>query len=769
MVLVDQMSLDWIKNSNISVKEVCYLILPLVLLLVAFPSIIQPDQGFISSKYDTLLGINTELSVANDPLALWNPNWLTGMPEYALPLSEKFYPTYIPSLLLSQDIYLINWFIIISLFLAYLFFFKMSGLVTRNPEIRMIFSTVYLFSGILLSRVDAGHLSIIYALTWIPLMYYAFFKIIWDNDTSVVNIVIFSISFALIFFTGAVYYLFYSCAILAIFFIYYLLRKMLSKRTITAVFFSAFIGTLLLSIELIPVMISSTALGRIDVINVLGDGGSLENNIASFIVGTPIDHAFSGYESIALIGILPILFLIIAFVFGRDDWTIPAFFAILFSFIWADGGRTLLSFIHLLPGVNNFRVAGRMLGAILPIILLFSLYGLDLLLTRLKNGEFFAISSQQKKNIIYGIIALFILKMLELPFQVDASVDAWISLIIIAVFIALLYFNRVTSKILIILFTGSLFIDAYFIFQNFPGIDIGIGIKSIIIVGIVSAAIIFFNRDLIQLRVTESNLLCGLLMVCICIVAMGNLSYLSVSNPNLESSPVLPIIEKIKSVNTTESQIWVLETGWPFYHEDFTYWFIKNGIHPIRAYYPNYLTTTLADTYNIGNVSYFTADYVVDDQYLENGDQNIDNVTFKVQNISIYQPDHVLPNVFVIRKNEVIPVNIEKFGSDEVTVSGQFTPGDIAVLKTSYYPGWKVNGQDAMNGGNMVAAQVTSETTALTFKFDPNDVKIGYVLTGIGIIILIILFIKRREIEQYLENMDAIKKEQVSSHKKKKR
>ena len=397
------------------------------------------------------------------------------------------------------------------------------------------------------------------------------------------------------------------------------------------------------------------------------------------------------------------------------------------------------------------------------------MYGLDLLLTRLKNGEFFAISSQQKKNVIYGISALFILKMLELPFQIDASVDAWISLIIIAVFIALLYFNRVTLKILIIFFTGSLFIDAYFIFQNFPGIYIGIGIKSIIIVGIVSAAIIFFNRNLIQPRVTESNLLCGLLMVSICIVAMGNLSYLSVSNPNLESSPALPIIEKIKSVNTAESQIWVLETGWPFYHEDFTYWFIKNGIHPIRAYYPNYLTTTLADTYNIGNVSYFTADYIVDDQYLENGDQNIDNVTFKVQNISIYQPDHVLPNVFVIRKNEVIPVNIEKFGSDEVTVSGQFTPGDIAVLKTSYYPGWKVNGQDAMNGGNMVAAQVTSETTSLSLKFDPNDVKIGYVLTGIGIIILVILIIKRSEIEQYFENMDLIKKEQVSSHKKKKR
>ena len=768
MALVDQMTFEWIKSRNISVKDVCYLILPLVLLLVVFPSIIQQDQGFISSKYDTLLTVNSELSVANDPLALWNPNWLTGIPEYALSLSEKYYPTFIPSLPFSQDIYLTNWLIIIHLFLAYLFFFKMSGLMTRNPELRMIFSTIYMFSGILLARVDAGHLTIIYALTWIPLMYYAFFKMIWDNDTSVINIIIFSVSFAIIFFTGAVYYLFYSCALLAIFFIYYLLMKKLSSRMIIAVLLSAFIGTLLLAVKLIPVVISSSALGRIDVINPLGDGGSLENNIASFIVGTPIDQVFSSYESLALIGIIPVLLLIIAFVYGREDRTIPAFFAMVFAFIWADGGQTLLSFIHLLPGVVNFRVAGRIFGALLPILLLFSLYGFNLLLTRLKNEDLFEISYQQKKNIIYGICVLLILKLLELPFQGIGSIEAWISLAIIAIFVALLYCNQATVKNLMVFFSAALVVDAILIYRHFSAINTDIFIKSVIVVVIISAVVILFNRQRIHPHTTKSNVFCGLLMVGILIMAMGNFSYLTVSHPNLDYSPAIPIIEKIKSLPTNESQIWVLETGWPFQHEDFTYWFIKSGIHPIRVYYPNYLLTTLGNAYTIGNTSYYVADYIVDNQYLENGNQNIDNVTFKVQNISIYQPDHVLPNAFVIRKNEVVPVKIEKFSSDEVRISGHFTPGDIAVLKTSYYPGWKVNGQDALNAGNMVAAQVTSETPSITFKFDPNDVKIGYVLTGIGIIILVIIIIKRREIEQYFVSMDVIKKEQGSRHKKKK-
>jgi hypothetical protein len=176
----------------------------------------------------------------------------------------------------------------------------------------MVSALFYVFSGVLLSRVFAGHVLLAFALAWIPLLYYAFFKIVWDEELTVKNIGILAISLVLIFFTGALYYLFYSCLILAVFFTYYFLKQKLSKGAIIAVFSAFTIGTLILSIKSIPIIIVSDALVRIDVINPVGDGGSLENNLASIIFGTPIDQVFGFYESIVLIGIIPVLLAILA-------------------------------------------------------------------------------------------------------------------------------------------------------------------------------------------------------------------------------------------------------------------------------------------------------------------------------------------------------------------------------------------------------------------------------------------------------------------------
>ena len=50
----------------------------------------------------------------------------------------------------------------------------------------------------------------------------------------------------------------------------------------------------------------------------------------------------------------------------------------------------------------------------------------------------------------------------------------------------------------------------------------------------------------------------------------------------------------------------------------------------------------------------------------------------------------------------------------------------------------------------MVGAQLSSDTSSVSFKFDPLDMKIGAIFTGIGIIALLVLIIKRREFETYL-------------------
>ena len=750
----DSMLPEWITKCNLSKKEMIYLILPLILLFILFPTVIQADQIFISEYHDTLLVLNSDLSEINNPVSLWNNHWITGLPEYADPHSGRYYPLFYPIFILTQDIFIVNLVLLIHLYIAYLFFLKLSGLMTNNSELRMISALFYVFSGVLLSRIYAGHILLVFAIAWIPLLYYAFFKIVWDEELTVKNIGIIAISLALIFFTGAVYYLFYSCLILAVFFVYYLLKKKLSNGVIIAVLSSFTIGALILSIKSIPVIIVSSALVRIDVINPLGDGGSLENNLASIIFGTGIDQVFGSYESNVLISIIPLLLVIIALIFGREDWTVPAFFAIVVAFIWADGGNTPLSFIHLLPGLTNFRVAGRVLGALLPILLLFAIYGFELLNTRMKSGEPLIPDPRQKRNIALGIGLLILVKVLELPFQSNVSLEAGLSIIIIAAFVGLLYFNQATMRNLLIFFTASCLIDAYIIIRNASALSQETEIKVLIILALIIAVIAFFNRERLHIPSRKTNYTCIFLIVGLGIALVGNASYQRISDPKLDESPALAIIEKIKEFPSTSPQIWVYENGWPIKHMDFTYWMLKNHIHPMRVYYPYFLKTTPPIALKIGNTDYYTADYIIDNAYLENGNQNLPEVTFKVNNISVYKPDNVLSNAFVVRNDQIIPAKIEKFTPDEVILSGPFLQGDVAVLKTAFYPGWKINSRDASNVGNMVGTQLSSETSSITFKFDPLDVKIGAILSGIGIIVIFVLIIKRRKFETYLKGIN---------------
>ena len=111
------------------------------------------------------------------------------------------------------------------------------------------------------------------------------------------------------------------------------------------------------------------------------------------------------------------------------------------------------------------------------------------------------------------------------------------------------------------------------------------------------------------------------------------------------------------------------------------------------------MKTSVAPLFNIGNTTYFTSDYIVDNKYLENGQQNLPEYTYQINNISIYKPANVLPSVYVIRGDHLIPAKIEKFTPDEIVVTGQFSNGDIVGLKTAFYPGWKANGVDMKSIG----------------------------------------------------------------------
>ena len=618
----------------------------------------------------------------------------------------------------------------------------------------MLFSMGYMFSGVLLSRILAGHILFVYAMAWIPLLYFIFLKITLNSEISSFNIIAFALCETLIFFAGGTYYFFFCNTIIFIFFLYYLIRQKITLSKIIALSVSCVLFFLLSSIKLIPNISVVQYIQRVDVINPLGDGGTLENNLASFIFGTPIDTVFGSYETMALIGVIPVLFAIIAMIWGDRDITVPSFFAIIFTFIWADGGRILLSGIHLLPLVNSFRNAGRIFGAIMPIVLLLSLYGIFIVQNRLREGELFLVSEDQKKMILYGVGIIAFIKILELPWVTLPSLEGVLAGVLVFGFILMVYLNRASVFNLQWFFALALTIDLLIIVKNFSVMNIEVLFKGLIITIILTAVIVVFNRSELKKNRIKSHFFVVLLIFGIFLSIIGNISTLNPSIPPLDQSPALKIIEKIRESPAQNPQIWVYENGWPYQHMDFTYWFVKNNIHPIRAYFSYYPKNTPPLVYEISNTRYFTADYIIDTAYLENGNQNIPEVTFKVNNLSVYKPDNVLPNAFVVRNEQLIPAKIEKFTPDEVILSGPFLQGDIAVLKTAFYPGWKINNRDASNVGNMIGVRLSSDTSSVTFKFDPLDVKIGAILTGMGIILLLVIIIKRREFETYLKGIN---------------
>jgi hypothetical protein len=738
-------------------KTLVYLLIPIFLLLLVFPLAIQPGQVTISEYHDTISCMLPNTFLMQNPFALWNNMWLTGYPEISSVDTDRFYPFTFPITVFTQDIFVINLLILIHLYIAFLAFNKLGSLLVKDQDWLFLFSLGYMFFGGIMARTYIGHYFQIYALAWTPLIFYFALKIMVFKEETAHNIIGLALCESLVFMAGATsYYVFYINAILLVFFLYYLSQEELQKSTVIALVVSALLFLLISSAKLLPNIAGIPYTDRIDFIDPLGDGGSLFNNFGSLIFGIPIDSVFGWYESAVLIGIIPVLFAIIAIIWGRRDIVVPSFYAIVFSLIWADGGRILLSFIHLLPILNNFRCAGRILGVIAPIILLLALYGLFIVKQRLQDGESFTLDPRQKRNVKFGVAILAIIAVLELPWFFIPSLEAALAAVLVFGFILMIYVGRANSRSLLLFFSLAFLTNIAVLARNPDFYGNAVLARAAVVVIVIGAALAF-NREMFsipQIKTNPARIWELLALFSILLLICGTTYVFKGSDPGLSKSPAIGLIEKLKDYPADNQQIWVFETGWPVLHIDFTYNFIMNGFHPMRALYSFVPKNVPPLAVNIGETEYYLADYLVDTGYLENGNQNLPNFTFKVDNISVYKPDHVLPNAFVVRDNQLITSRIEKFTPDEITLSGQFRKGDVAVLKAAFYPGWKVNNKDAVKTINMPGSLIQGDTSTITFRYDPFEAKAGIILTVIGILSCVTVYIKRREIERFLKSVE---------------
>jgi hypothetical protein len=743
---------------KVSPKNIIYVVFPVILLAILYAAYLPFNQNYIGNWHDIYANTLYFSVVSENYFVSWNNLFAGGFPLVASPHSDKYYLLSVPFYLLFKDLTVVNYLILAHILLAYFTFFKFGTLITKNYNLLLIFSLLFAFSGVIFGRFETGHHLLLYGLAWIPLIYYFAFKIMIYDEATIPNVIFLAIASAMMYFTGDVYHFIYTYMIIGIIFLYYAATNKISRKTLYRLITVVILVSLLISIKIIPDIGMSNAIIRQDPINPLQGGGSIEEDLASFVSGSRITSEFSKQETTIMIGILPILLLLIGLIYGRKEIAVPSYLAILFSIVWAAGGKTVLSFIHLFPVVNNFRVPGRIFGAVLPLVLFIALYGAILLLQKTKSGESFDLSPEQKRNVHLGVIGLVMVKLLELPYLEGITAETLMPVILVGIFIGMLYFQKGSFKNILAFFTVAIIVNVFLIWSR-PALGVYQGsvinplpteadLIKLLLAGLLLAGFYIYLWKSGSIKPATNKILCGLLLVTVLLVLLGNIGYVKTFPSPLENSPAPDVIQEIKKQPSSNVQLWVLENGWAWQHMDFTYWDVVNGIHPMNVYQAYYLKTMPLLTYAIGNVTYFSADYIIDTQTLENGEQNLPEYTFKIKNISVYKPEKVLPNVFVIRNEMVYPLAIERFSSGEVIASGDLLQGDVVILKGAYYPGWKANGRDAEPVGNMIGTRITGRTDKIRFVFDPLDYKVGAFLTGCGIILIGILIIKRKELSK---------------------
>jgi hypothetical protein len=738
-------------------SNILYFVFPIIFILILYGDYLQISNTYIGSWYDLLSNSLYYTAIDNNYFATWNNLWSGGFPLIASPNSDKYYPLSFPFYLLTQNLDIVNIILLIHLLIAYFGFFKLGSLITKNKNALLIFSTFFTFSGALLVRVYAGHHILLYGLVWIPLLYYLFFNLTLFNKCTLKNTIYFSIVLSLIYFTGDIYHFVLSGVILLIFVLYYIITKQISGQVLKYLVLAAVLTLLVISIKLIPDIGVSDSIIRSTfevsstpyLVNPAAGGGGIEKSLSSFIFGTGID-SWGYWESSVMIGIIPILLMVFALIYGRHEITVPSFFALIFSLIYAAGETTALSFIHYFPVLDVFRCPGRIFGAIIPIILFLALYGMVLLYTAIKNNKSLLLTAEQKKYVIIGLAITGIVKIFELPYQGLLAPSSAISVIIICEFILLLFIQKGTVRNILLFLNIADLITLLILLVIYPG-----AVLDLVKLGLLSLALIVILGAILKNNINNNNckIFCGMMVSAVCVMMVGNLCMGDVAgfNPQFNKSSAPEVISIVKSNVTDSAQIWVYENGFYFFHYDFTYWDIMNGIHPIATYGSYVLKTAPSLNYTVGNITYSTVDYIVDTQYLENNNQNLPESSFKVNNISVYYPKPVLPNAFYIRNGQVYSLAISNYSSDNVIANGEMVAGDTVVLKNAYYPGWKVNGVNAQPINNMTGTILTSETKQVQFTFDPIDYKVGVIMTVSGILLVITGLLvstrKRRDIK----------------------
>ena len=621
---------------------------------------------------------------------LWNNYWITGLPEYASSASTLYYPfaTLFYLAFGTPDAY--NYIIPFHLFLSAFAFWLFSSTITPNKSMRFYGSVTYMLSGVVSAKINMGHMAMFMAHPYIPLSMFFLNKSYSTKDTK--YMILSALSMSMIMFTGAIYYVVFFIFLFAVYAftkivdVDSLINKKMSINKnnikISMEIFTLFI--MLSAVKLIPTLLFAGNIVRIDPIDPLEDGILLKDAVALFLIS-------GGWERDFYLGFIPLSMAIIS-IFHKSKERYYMYIGILVFLIWASVKNSFFWWIHLFPVLDSMRVPFRSLGFVSFLLIALMLYGFEIVLDVFEN-------SRKNRNIItWSVLFLIFFELQEFIIE--------------------------------------------FVTGDYSGSKIGI-IVIIVTFSIVSWSLIKksnWNLD------TKKIAWCIMSFTVLALV-MNNIVLITPEKNTLKDSTAPEIMQAIKDYDAGDNtQIWITTNGWPYQHQDFAYHAVKNDIHIARAYYSYYLKN-MPSIINIDNQMYHVANYIIDTQYLETGVKadmvDMEKIT-EINGISVYKIENSLSNAFIVDENGIRDLPIKHFSPNKVIVDGSnVEQGDLIIIKTAYYNGWKANGKPANNAGNMVAATAKTSNDDITFHFAPIDFKIGSALSFFTALFCIVIFLRK--------------------------
>ncbi len=335
-------------------------------------------------------------------IPFWNPFVFSGTPFIGDPQSQMFYPFVWASLIFNSD-FLFGWWFVVDVFLIGAFTFLFARTLAMSKYAALFSAIAFMFSATIVLRVYAGHLSILDALVWFPLILLFYERSFTHNR--ILNGLGAGIAMALMVLSGMVQIALYAMFVC---FVYLIARtfffttiptfKDKIKHLAIVVVLSVLLCTAVSAIQVLPSWEYSQFSNRDVGVDYQFSTAlslpisALETLIVPDAFGNPLGpltHNFvsppvSYWEFGCYLGILPLLLVALALVFHRTRYVFLFSFLALFSLIFSFGAYFPLYriFYDLIPGFSMFRVPARMLFVFAFSLAVIAGFGIDAIFDR---------------------------------------------------------------------------------------------------------------------------------------------------------------------------------------------------------------------------------------------------------------------------------------------------------------------------------------------------------------------------------------------------